>query len=147
MPSFQGILIREVPHERGVRRANQANGGQLFRAGWPSSASCMLSCSRLTYPRHILTQSAGEHHRDHPPNHSHSIVPLAPHLCPVECQRVHLYSSVVRLPRKEYSEIPTRQFAVESLYLRQPPFYLGQVGRRVELGQYTVETFYSYIVV
>ena len=27
--------------EKGVRRANQANGGQLVRAGWPSSALCM----------------------------------------------------------------------------------------------------------
>lgn len=29
----------------GVCRANQANGGQLFQAGWPSSALWMPSCS------------------------------------------------------------------------------------------------------
>ena len=28
-----------------MRRANQANGRQLFRAGWPSSAPCMRGCS------------------------------------------------------------------------------------------------------
>ena len=31
--------------EKGVRRANQANSGQLFQASWPSSAPCMPSCS------------------------------------------------------------------------------------------------------
>ena len=30
--------------EKGVHRANQANGGQLFQAGWPSSVPCMPSC-------------------------------------------------------------------------------------------------------
>ena len=32
-------------HGKGVHRANQANGGQLFWAGWPISAPCMPRCS------------------------------------------------------------------------------------------------------
>ena len=31
--------------KKGVGRGNQANGGQLFQASWPSSALCMPSCS------------------------------------------------------------------------------------------------------
>lgn len=102
--------------EKGVRRATADSCFGLVGPRQRCVCLVALDSHTLGRPEHILTQSAGEHHRDHPPNHSHSIVPLVPHLCPVECQRVHLYSLIVRLPRKEYSEIPTRQFAVESLY-------------------------------
>lgn len=38
--------------EKDVRRANQANGRQLFQAGRHSSAPCMpIAALRLTYPR------------------------------------------------------------------------------------------------
>ena len=35
-------------------KLNQANGGQLFQAGWPSSVLCMPSCSVTAYHRHPL---------------------------------------------------------------------------------------------
>ena len=41
------VIITVNVHENKVCRTNQANGGQLFRAGWPSSASRMPSFSAM----------------------------------------------------------------------------------------------------
>ena len=39
------MYMYNVPSVYMEIRANQANGGKLFWAGWPSSAPCMHGCS------------------------------------------------------------------------------------------------------
>ena len=45
--------ISQVHMKKGLCRANQANGGQLFRAGWPSSACTLyVFCSQKDASTH-----------------------------------------------------------------------------------------------
>ena len=42
---LHNTLCSSIYMKKGVRRANQANRGHLFQAGWPSSVPFMHSCS------------------------------------------------------------------------------------------------------